>query len=180
MGFSMDDLLQEGYMALIKAADLFDENRQVQFNTFASRVIRNELLNYCRKFYEENTILSLDNSSMEYDSASAFGVIREESIKGPGEYFDSKSTLPDFDTAEVELDMEIIREILGQMLRSNKKTYEVGAKALIYCMNDYTQAEAAKFMGLNANYVRACVKRVRQKLEENSEILKIKRTLMGA
>ena len=44
-----DDLYQEGCIALWRAAETFDEDQGVQFHSYAISVIRNHLLDYCRK-----------------------------------------------------------------------------------------------------------------------------------
>jgi RNA polymerase sigma-B factor len=45
---SVDDLLQVGYIGLIKAVDLFDSSRKVKFSTFATRWIEGEIRHYLR------------------------------------------------------------------------------------------------------------------------------------
>ena len=48
-GLEYDDLYQEGCIALWRAAETFDEDQGVQFHSYAISVIRNHLLDYCRK-----------------------------------------------------------------------------------------------------------------------------------
>ena len=47
-GFEYDDLFQEGCIWLCKAATTYDENRKVQFATYAEKVVTNGLRTYCR------------------------------------------------------------------------------------------------------------------------------------
>lgn len=44
-----DDLLQEGSIGLLKAIRTFDENKSVEFSTYATICIRNEMRNYAMK-----------------------------------------------------------------------------------------------------------------------------------
>ena len=44
-----DDLFQEGYMALIIALDKYDNNKNIQFSTFAYKYIYGYCLNYLKK-----------------------------------------------------------------------------------------------------------------------------------
>ena len=41
-----DDILQEGYLGLLKARDTFDESKGVVFTTYAVPLIKNQMLNY--------------------------------------------------------------------------------------------------------------------------------------
>lgn len=45
-----EDILQIGYMALIKAVDRFDLSKGTHFSTFAYRTVSGEILNYFRDF----------------------------------------------------------------------------------------------------------------------------------
>ena len=55
-GLEYDDLYQEGCIALWQAAESFDEQRGAQFHSYAISVIRNHLLDYCRKIQSRRTI----------------------------------------------------------------------------------------------------------------------------
>ena len=48
-GLEYDDLYQEGCIALWRAAETFDEQQGAQFHSYAISVIRNHLLDYCRR-----------------------------------------------------------------------------------------------------------------------------------
>ena len=48
-GLEYDDLYQEGCIALWRASESFDESQGVLFRTYAVSVIRNHLVDYCRK-----------------------------------------------------------------------------------------------------------------------------------
>jgi RNA polymerase sigma-B factor len=48
LGGMLEDLVQVGYIGLIKAVDLFDVHRKVKFSTFATRWIEGEIMHYVR------------------------------------------------------------------------------------------------------------------------------------
>lgn len=62
-GLGYEDLLQEAYLALCKAAITYRKDTAVQFETYAVTVMRNRLLDYCRKISAENR--NLPSCSMD-------------------------------------------------------------------------------------------------------------------
>ena len=55
-GLEYDDLYQEGCIALWRAAETFDEQQGAQFHSYAISVIRNHLVDYCRKIQSRTVI----------------------------------------------------------------------------------------------------------------------------
>ncbi|MFQ6098752.1 MAG: sigma-70 family RNA polymerase sigma factor, partial [Armatimonadota bacterium] len=47
-GEPLEDLIQEGYLGLIKAVDSYDVNRAVKFTTYATHTISGEIRHYLR------------------------------------------------------------------------------------------------------------------------------------
>ena len=65
-GLEYDDLYQEGCIALWRAAETFDERQGVQFRSYAFPVIRNHLLDYCRKILSRTApVVSLEAWDVE-------------------------------------------------------------------------------------------------------------------
>ena len=63
-----DDLFQEGMLALLRAEKTFDEQRGFKFETYASHVIYNHLLDEVRKYNEEVEPLlpdAIDDKTLE-------------------------------------------------------------------------------------------------------------------
>ena len=52
-----DDLYQEGWLGLLKAKQTFNDQLGVKFETYASHVIRNRLIDLLRKHHEEEPLL---------------------------------------------------------------------------------------------------------------------------
>lgn len=55
-----DDVIAEGLLGLVKAANAFDEDASVAFSTYAFCLIRNEIINYLRRERRFDDVLSLD------------------------------------------------------------------------------------------------------------------------
>lgn len=47
--FYKDDLKQEGYLGLLKAIETYDESKNVKFSTYATKCIKNKIIDYLRK-----------------------------------------------------------------------------------------------------------------------------------
>jgi RNA polymerase sporulation-specific sigma factor len=55
-----DDVIAEGLLGLVKAANTFDEDSSVAFSTYAFCAIRNEIISYLRRERRFADVLSLD------------------------------------------------------------------------------------------------------------------------
>lgn len=56
-----DDLVSEGTIGLIKAAQTYDENKEIKFSTYSARCIKNQILMYLRKENKHKNVQSLDD-----------------------------------------------------------------------------------------------------------------------
>ena len=54
--FTKEDMVQTGLLALYKAIQTFDENKNIKFSTFAMTVIKNDLLKFATRDYEKYRI----------------------------------------------------------------------------------------------------------------------------
>ena len=66
-----EDVISEGMMGLVKAANAFDEDASVAFSTYAFCLIRNEIVSYLRQERRFNDMLSLDEPIGEDDEGNA-------------------------------------------------------------------------------------------------------------
>lgn len=55
-----DDVIAEGMLGLVKAANAFDKDASVAFSTYAFCIIRNEIVNYLRRERQFDDVMSLD------------------------------------------------------------------------------------------------------------------------
>lgn len=81
------DLIQEGNIGLIKAADCFDASLGYSFAGFATECIRNRMLLFVNKKYEE--LLTLDSKEFENDEeyiCKVDRVVDEANILGDASY----------------------------------------------------------------------------------------------
>ncbi len=81
-GLGREDLLQEAYLALCRAAATYQKDKQVQFKTYAVNVMRNHLLDYCRKISVEIRNLpscSIDITSEDEDNGLSRQITEEDS-----------------------------------------------------------------------------------------------------
>ena len=64
-GLEYDDLYQEGCIALWRASKTFDGQQGAQFHSFAISVIRNHLVDYCRKIQRQTApVVSLETACL--------------------------------------------------------------------------------------------------------------------
>ena len=76
-GLEYDDLYQEGCIALWRAAETFDEQQGAQFHSYAISVIRNHLVDYCRKIQSRTApVVSLETGNVELGAAGRPGTGR--------------------------------------------------------------------------------------------------------
>ena len=141
-GLEYDDLYQEGCIALWQAAESFDEQRGAQFHSYAISVIRNHLLDYCRKIQSRSApLVSLD----DWDAETA--------RKG---------------AAAWEVDSSLYVE---QVLEYGKRTYsgvaKLGVEALELKIAGYSGTDIAELYGVNPNHVGAWITRAAQKLKKD-------------
>lgn len=141
-GLEYDDLYQEGCIALWRAAENFDEQRGTQFHSYAISVIRNYLLDYCRKIQSRTApVVSLE----DWDA--------EASRKGAAEW-DGDSGL-----------------FVEQVLEYGKQTYtgvaKLGVEALELKIAGYSGTDIAQLYGVRPNHVGAWISRAAQKLKKD-------------
>ena len=70
------DNFQEGLIALLKAIQTFDKNANVKFETYASRVIKNRLIDITRREKEKTAILD-DQATTGKTTEDEFNIIEK-------------------------------------------------------------------------------------------------------
>lgn len=141
-GLEYDDLYQEGCIALWQAAETFDEQQGTQFHSYAISVIRNHLLDYCRKIQSRTApMVSLEDWDAE---ASRSGAVA----------WDSDSDL-----------------FVEQVLEYGKRTYcgvaRRGVEALELKIAGYSGTDIAELYGVKPNHVGAWITRAAHKLKKD-------------
>lgn len=141
-GLEYDDLFQEGCIALWQAAETFDEQQGTQFHSYAISVIRNHLLDYCRKIQSRTApVVSLEDWDAEASRSGAAA-------------WDSDSGL-----------------FVEQVLEYGKRTYhgvaKLGMEALELKIAGYSGTDIAKLYGVQPNHVGAWISRAAAKLKKD-------------
>ncbi|MDO4961940.1 MAG: sigma-70 family RNA polymerase sigma factor [Eubacteriales bacterium] len=96
----IDDMIQEGSIALLRAVEHYDSSSGVLFRTFAETVVRNAITDYVRRTQAEynafGTIVSLDAAIEDSDddsrSRSFEEIILNEHTKTPEQIFIERET----------------------------------------------------------------------------------------
>ena len=152
-GLSYDDLLQEAYLALCGAVMTYHAG-QTQFKTYAVTVIRNHLIDYCRRIYQENRnlpTLSLDASGDDGNTLTLLDI------------------LPHTEAGFEETSLSKIS--VEQFFSERKATYtgcaRLGIEALeLKIMDEYGVTDIAKLYQTKPNLVGAWISKATKKIRE--------------
>jgi RNA polymerase sporulation-specific sigma factor len=78
--YNLEDLYSIGIIGLLKAIDLFEEDKNVKFNTFAFYCIKNEVFMELRKSrkYADNVAMSINEDVNDTDECSLSNVLKSD------------------------------------------------------------------------------------------------------
>lgn len=141
-GLEYDDLYQEGCIALWRAAETFDDQQGARFHSYAISVIRNHLLDYCRKIQRRTApVVSLETWDAEMARTGEAA-------------WDGESSL-----------------FVEQVLEYGKRTYSgvarLGVEALELKIAGYSGTDIARLYDVQPNHVGAWISRAAQKLKKD-------------
>lgn len=182
--FDYDDLVQVGYIGLMKAADRFEKNGKAKFNTFAYSVIEGEIRNYLRDksrvvripanlqqliikitHYENETTSDVELANRY--NCSINSVKRAKAIIDQGEVtsldrqaFDGNETITLADSIGQDADFTtvFVNEFLSSL---NEREY----KFVMGKLNDKSDREMASELGVARMTVHVLKKRIKEKLD---------------
>lgn len=162
--YNRNELISLGNLALVKAAFNFDPKRNIEFSTYASRCIINELNQYIKNLNKEPIIDSYDEP-----------IFNEKS----NEELYLKNILPtDEDIERDYLDKELIISIntaLNILLDTEK---EIIKMSFGFYKRKYTQMEIAKMLNITQSNVSYIIKRALAKIKKyliENKLIDIKR-----
>lgn len=139
-GLEYDDLYQEGCIALWRAAETFDDQRGTQFHSYAKSVIRNHLLDYCRKIQSRTVqMISLEDAETAQNAVPAW---------------DSDSSL-------------FVEQVLEYGKRTYSGVAKLGVEALELKIAGYSGTDIAQLYGAQPNQVGAWISRAAKKLKKD-------------
>ena len=149
-GFEYDDLYQEGYIWLCKAAISFDEKREIKFATYAEKVVTNGLRTYCRLMCgkQKHQITLPSHNDAEDDSISM-------------EMFSVE------DMPEALFEEQDVLTLLQRCKQEYSGTARLGIEAIEWKVKGFSGAEIAKMYGVKPNHVGAWISRASMRLRQN-------------
>lgn len=133
-----EDRVSIAYLGLVKAANTFDETRQVKFITYAFTVMRTEILLELRKQRKRMKTLSLDRRIMGKDGSEVFFA----------------EVIPDHKEDYRKVELSDFKDWILKNLPEREKA----AVELTVC-EGLEQKEASRRMGISQSYVSKCSKR---------------------
>jgi len=153
-GLGYDDLYQEGCMWLCRAAAEYDRN-QAQFETYAQVVVKNGLLSYCKKIYNEqkNVITMSEICSYSDDN------IKDIADCAANNVYD-----------EFVFDY-VVSDLFETVKFEYKGVTRLGIEALELKFKGYTGVEIAQLWGVEQNHIGAWISRAKKKLRQNKKFI---------
>lgn len=139
-----DDIISEGLVGLVKAANAFDEDASVAFSTFAFCSIRNEIVDYLRRERRHADVISLD-----------------EPVGEDGE--GNEVTLGDTIASE---DSVVSVETNSDLDKVFSTLSERDKVIVVLTLRGYSPSEIAEKVNTGAPNVRRVLRRVRAKMSD--------------
>ncbi|MDR2410743.1 MAG: sigma-70 family RNA polymerase sigma factor [Bacteroidales bacterium] len=138
-----ENLIGEGYIGLIKAADSFDPSKNFKFATWATRCIQNQFFMYIRKVkkHYENTI------SMNTPIGTDNEITLEDALGENAEIDNTDELIACLDKAVVKSP-----KCMRKIIRERKE--------------GKTQKQAAQIVGVSQSYVSRLIKNCKSKFEK--------------
>lgn len=143
-GMKYDDIYQVGAIGLCKAVATYQENAGVKFETYASKVVKNTILDHLK------SILRKKNSQEK-----SLLILQTEQ-----EYWESFD-----DTAALEALQQAKERYTGTALK--------GIEAIEMKMQGYRGKDIAQIYQVKANYISACVSRAKKCLQKDKIFLEL-------
>ncbi len=154
-GFEYDDLFQEGCIWLCKAAVSFDGSRDVQFATYAEKVVINGLRTYCRL---------MCGKQKHHISVPLQAEPDEEGF--------SLEQLTAENTMDEYLEEQDVLLLLQNCKRQYTGTARLGIEAIEWKIKGFSGAEIAKMYDVKPNLVGAWISRAAARLKQNEGFMR--------
>ncbi|MGL5544448.1 MAG: sigma-70 family RNA polymerase sigma factor [Cetobacterium sp.] len=148
-GGDSDDLMQEGFIGLIKAIKSFDENRNACFSTFANLCIRRQMITAVKN-HNSDKYKNL-NQAMQGEGYST----HEENV-----HYTSPS-LGFYSPEDIFLGKELVH-LLTSFLDDNLSFLE--KKVFRYLCKEYTYIEIANFLDESPKKIDNTIQRIKKKI----------------
>lgn len=145
-GLDAEDFLQEGLMALYRAAVSFDEDAGASFKTYASTCMENAMVDAVRRFVKSSGKGSLSLDQMEE------GALHEKALRDP----------------DIPLeDAYAVRERLQAMVhRVETVLSDFERQVLALRLRGYSYGQASEKLGVSPKSVDNAMQRIKRKLRQ--------------
>lgn len=145
--YEYEDILQIAYLALVKAANGFNENLGYKFSTFATNSMFRALYNFAQRDrrFNKKIGVAVEQPVLSYESEYENGCLANQI--GSNNFEDNL-------LSKIEL-----QEITEKLSDQEKKIFE------LYFINDLKQSEIAQIININQNQVSRVKRRVIRKMK---------------
>lgn len=140
-----EDLISEGMLGLVKAAQCFEPDKGCKFATFARRCITNQMLMFIRKLNKQNCEVSL-YAPIGYDKEGN-EMMLEDVLADDGK---------DIDNCIYRMDLDVFGNSQSPRAKNVLNLYLQG----------HTQREIATAEGISQSYVLRIIKRLKEKMSQ--------------
>lgn len=148
-GAESDDLLQEGYIGLMKAIKSFDENKNACFNTFANLCIRRQIITAVKT-----------HSSAKYQNLNS-AVMGEEYVGFEEVTKYNSPSINFYNPEKIVLGKELVK-LLETFLLENLSDLE--KKVFYYLCKEYSYVEIAGFLNETPKKIDNTIQRIKKKI----------------
>ena len=137
-----DDLVAVGMMALWKATEQYDENREVKFSSFAGRAIRNEMSNELHRNYGRNGSFKNESLKNQESIDRTFYIGKDDDEASYHEIL--PDTVDDYETLDTNTELKLGIRYLPKLYRKT---------LILYYFYDMTQEQISEHLGISRSYV---------------------------
>ncbi|MGL5000699.1 MAG: sigma-70 family RNA polymerase sigma factor [Cetobacterium sp.] len=148
-GGDVDDLLQEGYIGLLKAIKSYDNTREVCFSTFANLCIKRQII----------TAVKSSNSNKNLKLNTSIIGDKDVNLEDLTQY--SKPSLNYYSPEDLLLGKELVN-LLGDFLNDNLTALE--SKVFYYICKQYKYTEIAELLNESPKKIDNAIQRVKKKI----------------
>ncbi|WP_448820608.1 sigma-70 family RNA polymerase sigma factor [Cetobacterium sp.] len=148
-GGDVDDLLQEGYIGLMKAVKSYDETREVCFSTFANLCIKRQII----------TAVKSSNSNRNQKLNTSIIGDKDVNLDDLVQY--TKPSVNFYSPEDILIGKELVK-MLGEFLDSTLTPLE--KKVFFYTCKQYKYNEIAELLGEPTKKIDNAIQRVRKKI----------------
>ncbi|MGL5981739.1 MAG: sigma-70 family RNA polymerase sigma factor [Cetobacterium sp.] len=148
-GAESDDLLQEGYIGLMKAIKSFDENKNACFSTFANLCIRRQIITAVKT-----------HSSAKYQNLNS-ALMGEEYVGFEEVTKYNAPSINFYNPEEIVLGKELVRLLEG-FLVDNLSDLE--KKVFYYLCKEYSYIEISEFLEESPKKIDNTIQRIKKKI----------------